>query len=290
MIVITVKNLIKHFGKVKAVDGISFNVDEGEVFGYLGPNGAGKTTTISCMMGFLNLTGGEISIMGKDVIKESTSLKHDIGYLSSDVHLYQDLTGNDHFRLIEAIRGKSPILKQLIRDLSYNPKVKVKNLSTGNKQKLGVIMCFMHQPKLLILDEPTRGLDPLLQNKVYEYILNFKKDGTTIFMSSHNLGEVEKLCDHLAIIRTGKLVALETLSTLKEKRIHMVRAYFKDTPHIKDIQMSGVEDFEKLPGNGISFKVKGDITPVIQKISKFNLYDLEITHASLEALFMEFYK
>jgi len=287
--VIEIKNFIKHFGNVKAVDDITLSVNEGEIFGYLGPNGAGKTTTILCMMGFLNPTAGSISVLGKDATRERTALKNEIGYLSSDVHLYNDLTGQDHFNLIESVRGKSLILDQLINDFSYDPKIKVKNLSTGNKQKLGVLMCFMNQPKILILDEPTKGLDPILQNKVYEYLLNFKKNGTTIFMSSHNLDEVEKLCDHVGIIRTGKLVAVETIRTLKEKRIHVVRVNFNEHPNIDIFKTLDIEDLVELANNEISFKVKGDITPIIREISKYGLQNLEVTYAALEEIFMEYY-
>jgi len=288
--IIKITNLKKYFGKVKAVDDITLNVNEGEIFGYLGPNGAGKTTTISCMMGFLNPTAGKISILGKDSVQDRTVLKNDIGYLSSDIQLYKDLTGWDHLNLIKNIRGESPILTKLIDDLSYDPTIKVKNLSTGNKQKLGIIMCFMNSPKVLILDEPTKGLDPLLQNKIYEYILDFKKNGTTIFMSSHNLSEVEKLCDHVGIIKMGKLVTMETIHSLKEKRILVVKAYFNGHSKIDDIKIPGIERFEKLAGNGISFKIKGEITPIVKEMGKYDLHDLEITHASLEEIFMEYYK
>lgn len=197
MAVIEIKNLKKYFGNIKAIDDISFSVKEGEIFGYLGPNGAGKSTTIFYLMGFIIPTSGSISIFGKDAIKERTILKKDIGYLSSDVHLYKNLTGQDHINLIKSIRGKSLLLKKLVQDFDFNPKLQVHHLSTGTKQKLGIILCLMSQPKLLLLDEPTRGLDPLLQNIVYNYILELKKNGSTIFMSSHNLSEVEKLCDHV---------------------------------------------------------------------------------------------
>lgn len=287
---IEIKHLKKYFGNVKAIDDISFSVEEGEIFGYLGPNGAGKSTTISCLMGFIFPTSGSISIFGKDAIKDRAILKKNIGYLSSDVHLYKDITGQDHLNLIQSIRGKSPFVKRLIQDFDFNPKLQVHHLSTGTKQKLGIIICLMNQPKLLLLDEPTRGLDPLLQNMVYSYILELKKNGATIFMSSHNLSEVEKLCDNVGIIKSGKLQAVETMTTLKEKRIHLIYAYFRRIPKNLNLKIPGVENVEKISGDGISFKLKGDIDPVIKELSKFNLYDLEVTHASLEDVFMEFYK
>jgi ABC-2 type transport system ATP-binding protein len=287
---IEIGNLKKYFGAIKAVDDISLSVNDGEIFGFLGPNGAGKTTTIACMMGFLRPTAGTITINGKDATKERTFLKNEIGFLSSDVHLYKELTGMTHVQLVEGIRGKSELLPKLLYDFSFDLNQKAANLSTGTKQKLGIIMCFMNKPKILLLDEPTRGLDPLLQNKVYEYILDAKKNGTTIFMSSHNLSEVERLCDRVGIIKSGKLVEVETLATLRGKQISVVKAYFKERPSLKAIKIDGIENIQPFGSNGVTFTLKGEIGPVLKFLDGNQLIDLEIAHASLEEIFMEYYK
>ncbi|TSC92557.1 MAG: antibiotic transport system ATP-binding protein, partial [Candidatus Berkelbacteria bacterium Licking1014_85] len=200
MIVIQINNLKKHFGKIKALDGVDFEVNEGEIFGFLGPNGAGKTTTIRCIMDFINPTSGEINIFGRDSHKDSVELKKLIGYLPSENRLYSDWTGYDHVDFIAKLRGKDKIADILIKKLDYDPSRIVKHLSTGNRQKLSFILALINKPKLLILDEPTNGLDPLLQNKIYEILHDLQKEGTTILMSSHNLHEVEEICTRAAII------------------------------------------------------------------------------------------
>jgi ABC-2 type transport system ATP-binding protein len=290
MSAIEIQNLKKYFGNIKAVDDISLSVKEGEVFGYLGPNGAGKSTTIFSMMSFIKPTAGTISMLGKDAFEDRVELKRRIGFLSSDVYLYKNLTGQQHIDLVQAIRGKAPILRKLLKDFEFDPTMKVDHLSTGTKQKLGVIMSFMHKPSLLLLDEPTRGLDPLLQNMVYQYIDEFKKQGITIFMSSHNLSEVEKLCDRVGILKSGKLLAIETMSSLKQKRIHEVKVFFKKVPDESVFEIKGVVDMQKINDHGMSFKVKGDIGPVVKTLCAYDLYDLEVSHASLEDIFLEFYK
>lgn len=217
--VIKIEGLKKYFGKVKAVDGISFDVNKGEIFGFLGPNGAGKTTAIRCMMDFLRPDKGKITILGQDAQKDSTKLKEQIGFLAGEVHLYNNWTGQEHINFIAKIRGSDDFAKELINKLDFDPTKKAKNLSSGNKQKLALILALMHQPQVLILDEPTLGLDPLLQNTIYEILQSQVQKGTTIFMSSHNLREVERICDRVCIVRQGKVAAIESISNLKDLEI-----------------------------------------------------------------------
>lgn len=286
---IEIKNLKKYFGKKKAVDNIDLEINEGEIFGFLGPNGAGKTTTIRCMMDFLKPTDGSISILGLDSQKDSVNLKNKIGYLTSDIRLYDNWSGKDHLDFIQKFRGKSKILPSLIKRFDYNPKVKVKQLSTGNKQKLGLIMALMNEPKILILDEPTRGLDPILQNSFYETLLEFKEKGATVFFSSHNLSEVDKVCQKVAIIKSGKIVANESIESLKQKSIHMVYAYFNQEFKKSDFNFDGVEVVEKLK-DGLVLKVKGNLDNLVKKLAHYKLKDLEISHANLEDIFLNYYK
>ena len=288
MNVIEVRKLKKNFGKTKAVDGISFAVKKGEIFGFLGPNGAGKTTTIRCLMDFLRPSRGSISIMGKDSQTDSVFLKSKIGYLPGIVKLYDKWTGWEHIRLFEKIRGKSKIVSELLKKFELDPKPRFKHLSSGNKQKLGLVLALMNEPEILILDEPTISLDPVLQNLVLETLLDFKKRGHTVFMSSHNLPEVERVADRVGIIKKGKMVTVEKVENITKKRIHIVLAYFKNHFNKADFKGEGIEIVKELK-NGLELRVKGSLDPVIAKLAKNKVTDLEITHATLEDVFLEYY-
>ena len=286
---ISVQNLKKHFGLVRAVDDISFEIQKGEIFGFLGPNGAGKTTTIRCMMDFIRPDSGKIFMLGLNSFEHSVELKKKIGFLSADPGLYTYWRGIDHIKFVEKIRGKSQIVEELIQKLDFDPKMKVKNLSTGNKQKLALILALMNKPEILILDEPTAGLDPILQNEIYKILEQFEKDGCTIFMSSHNLAEVEKICHRVGIIKAGKLVAVENISSLQHKRMHYVSVQF-DKPISADVfKMKDVKIISKA-NNHLIFNVKGDVRPILTKILTFDIADIEISHATLEEIFLEFYE
>jgi len=284
------KNLKRHFGKVKAVDGVSLEVDKGEIFGFLGPNGAGKTTTIRAMMDFIRPTSGSISILGMDSAKDTVELKSKIGYLAPEPRLYDNLTGREHFQLIEKMRGMGERKDELISKLGAEPNIKVKILSTGNKQKISLVIALMHNPDIVILDEPTSGLDPLLQNAIYEILLDMGKEGKTVFMSSHNLAEVEKICGRAAIIRSGKLVAVENIKKLNDKRLYKVWASYKNKNDLNDLKkMKGIEVETEL-GNDIYLNVSGKIDPVVKYFAKKDIDDIRIEHAGLEETFLNFYK
>lgn len=288
MTLIEVKDIKKYFGKTHALDGVTFDVQEGEIFGFLGPNGAGKTTTIRCLMDFLRPTSGTISIFSYNANRQSKNLKNYIGYLSGDVRLYENWTGKDHILFLEKLRGKNSIAYDLSQKLNLDINIKFRQLSSGNKQKLGLILALMFEPKLIIMDEPTVGLDPLLQNLIYEILLDFQKRGSTIFMSSHNLAEVDKLCHRVGIIKDGKLVAIEGIQALKEKRMHIVKIYFNGPFNRQDFILENVEVQNEFPDN-LVLGVKGGINPLMQKLSKYNLRELEISHATLEDIFLEYY-
>src|SRR3972149_7495448 len=286
---IEVSNLKKHFGKTKAVDGISFEVEKGEIFVFLGPNGAGKTTTIRCLMNFIKPTSGEIKILSQDAQKQSVKIMDKVGYLPGNVQLYDGWTGQEHIDFVESIRGKSQNVRELCKKLDFNPKLKFKHLSTGNKQKLGLILALMSNPQILIMDEPTVGLDPLLQNTIYEILEDLEKSGTTIFMSSHNLAEVERLCRRVGIIKAGKLIALEDIEKLNAKKTHIITVIFENTFNKNDFISKEVAIERVLP-DGLVLNSKGDINIVLQKLAKNQIKDLEITHATLEEVFLEFYR
>ncbi|MFA6271531.1 MAG: ABC transporter ATP-binding protein [Patescibacteria group bacterium] len=289
MNVIEVNQLSKYFGKNKAVDNISFSVEKGEIFGFLGPNGAGKTTTIRCMMDFIRPTSGNINILGLNAQKDSVKLKKKIGYLSGNLRLYDKWTGQDHIDFVSKLNGGMDIAKEISGKFNFDPTQKVKALSSGNKQKLGIIMAFMTKPELLIMDEPTNALDPLLQNTMYDLIDELTKNGTTIFMSSHNLSEVDRICHKVGIIKHGKMVATESIRNLKDKRLYNVTAYFTDDFEINKFELKGVSIKKKIAG-GLILGVRGDLNALVRELSQYNLKDLHIEHASLEEIFIEFYK
>jgi len=287
--VIVIKDLKKYFGKLHAVDGINLEVQKGEVLGFLGPNGAGKSTTIRCLMGFNKPTDGSITVFGHDMKDDSVAAKQQIGYLPGNVKLYDNWTGWDHIRFFEGVRGKSKNINDLIERFDFNPSAKFRHLSSGNKQKLGLILALMHEPKLLVMDEPTVGLDPLLQFEIYKVLLEMRDKGTTIFISSHNLPEVERLCDRVAIIKEGKLVAVEGIKALGEKKLHKIEIHFGDKFNSSEFKIAGVEKVEEV-SDGLLITIGGDLNPVLHIISKHKIIDLEINHASLEDVFMKFYE
>lgn len=288
MLSLKVKNLKKNFGSVKAVDGISFEVQKGEIFGFLGPNGAGKTTTIRCLMDFIRPSSGEVEILGKDAQQDSVYLKSKIGYLSDSARFYDHWTAGQHLAFQQSLRGKSKILDELLKRFGLNRKLRFSGLSSGNKRKLSIILALMNEPEVLILDEPTSSLDPLLQNSLHSYLEEFAKKGGTVFMSSHNLSEVEKICDRVGIIKDGKMVAVERISDMKLMKIYDVSFHAEgvDEKQFEDKNTQIVSHIDGL----VTLKVKGDINPIVEKLAKIKVKDLEIMHVSLEDIFMEFYQ
>lgn len=287
--IIEIKNLHKHFGKLHAVDGISFDVKKGEIFGFLGPNGAGKSTTIRCMMAFIKPNSGGISILGHDMLDDSTEAKKQIGYLPGNVKLYDNWTGWEHIKFFESVRKAPGNAESLIKRLDFDPNRKFKHLSSGNKQKLGLILALMHEPKLIVMDEPTVGLDPLLQNEIYNILLEMRSKGSTVFISSHNLPEVERLCDRAAIIKNGKLVAIENIKDLSNKKIHKIDVKFADKYSVGEFKAMGASNISET-SDGLSISVGGDINLALKMIMRHKVLDIDISHGSLEDIFMKFYE
>lgn len=286
---IHVANLVKTYGKTEAVKDISFSVAEGEIFGYLGENGAGKTTTISCMMDFLRPTSGSISLLNKDAQKQAVELKNDIGYMSDTLSLHDKWTGKEHIQFSRRLNGKINISDTLLERLNLDPNIPTKNLSSGNRQKLGIILAFMHQPKLLILDEPSSALDPLMQSVLYELIRESAAHGSTVFMSSHNLAEIEKVCGRVGILRHGQLAAIESIDALKQKRVHVISVSFVDSIAAGEFNLPGLEITEQRP-DGLTLRVRGALQPILSLLAQKKIRNLEVGRASLEAIFMEYYR
>lgn len=284
---ISIKNVSKSFGSKRALNKVSLDVEKGQIFGFLGPNGAGKTTIIRCLMDYYGVSSGSITILGHDAHQESALLKKSIGYLSSDMQLYSNWTGQTHIDFMSSIKGRGRA-DELVKLFHLDLGVKVQNLSSGNKQKLAIILAFLGNPDLLIMDEPTRGLDPLLQNQLYDLLHDYAKSGGTVFLSSHNLAEVQHLCDGVAVIKDGRVVAAEAMKDILQNRIHNLQAVAtKDFIHT-DFALKGVEIVGGT-GKSISLTVRGSIAPVVAKLAHYTVTDLEVTHSSLEDVFMEYY-
>jgi ABC-2 type transport system ATP-binding protein len=289
--VIEISKLSKYFGSLKAVDDISFTVDKGEILGFIGPNGAGKTTTINCILGLLKQTSGEILIDGLDAWDNSEEIKNILGYIPTDPYFYPNWKGIDYFKYIEGIKGKSKILNDLVKDFEFNSKIVIKNLSTGNRQKLSIIIALMNSPKILVMDEPTRGLDPLLQNMFYKYINKLRDSGTTVFMSSHNLSEVETVCSKVAIIKAGKLVEVGSVKSLQNVKAHLVKLTLKDPRQFSREKTSKLGGkIVSINGNVYEIKILGDLNPFLKELSNLQVTDITIGNSSLEELFLEYYK
>lgn len=219
MEIIQVENLTRDYGKGKGIFNLSFEVKKGEVFGFLGPNGSGKTTTIRHLMGFIQAKSGHCTIDGRDCWKEAVLIQSKLGYIPGEISFFDEMTGLELLNFFMQYRGlkDSSRMQELLAYLELDPKVKIKKMSKGMKQKVGIVLAFMHDPDILILDEPTSGLDPLMQNRFIELILKEKQQGKTILLSSHMFEEVEKTCDRVGIIRAGKLVEIDSVDALRAK-------------------------------------------------------------------------
>ncbi|HSX02334.1 MAG TPA: ABC transporter ATP-binding protein [Candidatus Saccharimonadia bacterium] len=286
---VVIKDVTKRFGLKRALQGINLTVPAGSIYGFLGPNGAGKTTTIRCLMDFIRPSSGTIEVFGRDSRLESAAIKRQVGFLSADSQLYLHWSAAQHIGFYRQARGAAPDAQKLLHQLELPANVPVKNLSSGNRQKLGFVLALMHRPQLLVLDEPTRALDPLLQEEIYELLRRFRAGGGTVFFSSHNLAEVEKLCDEVGIIRQGKMVASESMQAIRDLKVHMVRAVFAKPVATKELVGAGVQIISS-QGNTVIAKVHGDLTAFMAKVSRHDLSDLEVSRPSLEEVFMEFYR
>ena len=281
------RSAVKRFGEKRALDGISLDVEGGSIFGFLGPNGAGKTTMIRSMMDYIRLDEGSISLLGADAQADSADLKNKIGYLSSDIQLHKNWTAHDHIAFLGSIKGVGKSLA-LCQDFGLDIHVPVGKLSSGNKQKLAIALAFLGDPNLVIMDEPTRGLDPLMQNQLYDLLKSFASSGGTIFFSSHNLSEVQLLCDNVAVIRNGRVVISESMDEVLKLNVHYIQATATKPIKASDFKKLDIE-IVKTAGNAIELKSKGDLNGVLHALAAYSLRDLEVRHATLEEVFMEYY-
>ena len=289
--IISVNQLTKYYGRTPGIQNISFTVKQGEIFGFLGPNGAGKTTTIRLLLDLLRPSSGEIKIFGNDICSHSLEIRKRCGYLPGNFFAYSHMTGADFLRFVASMRKAELKMQQRLIDrfeLSQNTlSLKIKHLSHGMLQKLGIIQAFFHQPELLILDEPTIGLDPLMQEEFYRLLRKVQNEGKTIFFSSHNLPEVEKVCHRIAIIRKGELVALETLDGLKKKKLK--RLQFTLSRPEPDLNLPGAHLVNQ-KGLSYEYLVEGDLQILLQRLATLPMEDLTFPEPDLEEVFMAYYR
>jgi len=289
--VIRCEGLTKYYGKSRGVENLSFEVRPGQIYGFLGPNGAGKTTTIRCLLSMLRPTAGKAFLFDQEVGVDGRDLRKRIGYVAGDVALFEKQSGQWIIDYVSGLRGRSgPSTKELCERLQFDPKRKVKELSKGNKQKLALILALMHDPELMILDEPTSGLDPLNQQVVFDIIEERTAAGATLFLSSHILSEVERVCERVAIIRAGTVVAEESVHSLLAKALRTAEVTYADAvtdDMLRDIP--GTASVERMGENGIVATITADIDGALRALMRKPIRDIQIEHASLEEIFLEYY-
>jgi ABC-2 type transport system ATP-binding protein len=292
--IIQTNHLIKSYGRSRGIIEVTFDTQEGEVFGFLGPNGAGKTTTMRVLMGLLRASSGSATIGGLDCWKESTEVKKLVGYLPGEFTFDPGLRGAQIIEYLVHLRSgvDQAYVRSLVERLGFDPSKHFREYSHGNKQKLGLVQAFMHKPRLLILDEPTSGLDPLNQQEFYKMVAEVRAGGRTVFLSSHILPEVEHTCDRVAIIREGRLVKIDYVSSLKDI-------------HQRDVEISfagpaSVDWFKHVAGvvsvaqgadeRTLQLSVQGDLTEIIQIANQHSATNIDTHEPSLEEVFLRFYE
>lgn len=290
MNVIEVNRLTKYYGKARGIDDVSFQVGEGEIFGFIGPNGAGKSTTIRLLLSLIYPTSGSATIFSKDCIRYGPEIRRDIGYLPSEVFYY------DRMRVLDLLKYSASFfpgdhtkrMHELAELMELELNRKIEDLSYGNRKKVGIVQGLLHQPKLLFLDEPTAGLDPLMQRKFFQLVREENARGVTVFFSSHILGEVQRMCNRVAIIKEGKIIEIEDIRTLQRnnyKKVHVAA----DNLAEGCFDLPGVSNLEHHNGT-VRFFYKGDINAIVHKIGELKVSNVTIEEPTLEEIFMHYYE
>ena len=288
--VIEIRQLTKDYGNNRGIFDVSLSVKKGEVFGFLGPNGAGKSTTIRHLMGFIQADQGSCQINGLDCLRDHARIQQALGYLPGEIAFMDDMTGLEFIKFMAKMKGMTDLTRayELIERFEFNPEGKIKKMSKGMKQKIGIICAFMHDPELLILDEPSSGLDPLMQNRFIELVLEEKQRGKTIFMSSHIFEEIERTCDRTAMIKDGRLISIEELQTLKASKHKTYQITFATQELVEQFMDEGFE-CKQVESNVIKVVPRNNLNYLLATLSRYDIIDLDITKPTLEELFLHFY-
>ncbi|MBO0476488.1 ABC transporter ATP-binding protein [Vagococcus sp. DIV0080] len=288
--IIEMNQLTKTYKGVNAVEKVSLNIEEGEIFGFIGPNGAGKSTTIKMLLNFIFPTSGSASIFGLDCVTDSLAIKKEVGYVSSDVRYYQDMTSRDIFKYtadFHGIRNKEQVIDEYVSYFEIDPDKKIAKLSLGNKKKVAIVSALLQNPKLLILDEPTNGLDPMIQHRLFEVLEAKRKEGMTIFLSSHDLHEIQAHCDRAAFIKNGQIISVESLQKGQdlEKKV-MIKASNLNKEQLVALGGSNIQQID----NQWSFIFQGDMNQLMSQLTQLEIQDLVIQPLDLEDKFLSMYE
>lgn len=289
MSIIEMKELTKNYGRARGIIDVNLNVEQGEIFGFIGPNGAGKSTTIRTLLGLIYPSNGCATIYGKNCI-EYPEVRKDVGYLPSEVFYYEKMRVIDLLKYSASFYKKdcTKRIHELAEIMNLDLKRKIDDLSFGNKKKVGIVQGLLHEPKLIILDEPTSGLDPLMQQRFFELIGEENKKGATVFLSSHILGEVQKMCSRVAFIKDGKIIKLEKMSSLHENNYKRISIEAKSAISKEAFNISGVSDLE-VKNNIAHLIFKGNINAIIKIITEIELRNISIVEPDLEEIFLHYY-
>lgn len=289
-----IKGLSKRYGKAEtlALDSLSLEVKPGEVYGFLGPNGSGKSTTIRTLMNFIQPTSGSATILGYDIVRQSHEIKKHIGYLSGDFAVYKKMTGEQYLAYMSELQeNKNDKLQaELTKRLKAELDKPLGSLSRGNRQKVGLIQALMHNPKVLILDEPSSGLDPLMQEEFYEIIIETKNRGTVVFVSSHILSEVQKMCDRVGIIREGKLIVERNIAEMALEATQTFDITFADKVPLAEMKKINGLKVVSSDKNQITVHIHGKLAPIFSLLSKSDVTKIDTRQLDLEEVFLRFYQ
>lgn len=288
--IINVKNLTKYYGRNLGIKDVGFGIQKGSIFGFIGPNGAGKSTTIRIMLGFIKPTSGEVTIFGKDCFRHGKQIRSRIGYIPAEVNYYNDMKVEGLLKYSAAFydginKGR---VDRLCDIFEIERKKRIDALSTGNKKKIAIVQALMHEPELLIMDEPTGGLDPLMQNNFYKVLEEEKAKGTTIFFSSHVLSEVQRICEKVAIIKQGCILKIEDVKTLARNKYTKFRITFKDDGTARNFRIEGATDL-KISGNSVEAIFSGKINHILKDIAEHEIETISIQEPTLEEVFINYY-
>ena len=287
--ILEIKHLKKYYGDIKGVEDVSLRLNEGDIYGFIGPNGAGKSTTIRTVIGLINKTSGNIYINGKELDRDDLETKKIIGYLPSEINLYDDMTVKELFDYHESYYNfdTSKRRKELVKLLKIDENKNVEDLSLGNLKKVGIVLALLHQPKILILDEPTSGLDPIMQSVFHNILIDEKKKGTTILYSSHVLSEVSSVCDKIGFIKEGKIIKEDSIENIRKNNYTYLTISSKNIDKIKkDLKLEIKEE----NNNEVKFINNIESNDLIKKLAKYDIDKLLIETISLEDLFENYYK
>ncbi|MFZ0546074.1 MAG: ABC transporter ATP-binding protein [Candidatus Promineifilaceae bacterium] len=289
--VIETQDLTVYYGKHRGIEDVNLSVEKGEVFGFLGPNGAGKTTTQRVLLDVIRPTSGRATIFGLDCREKGVEIRQRVGYLPGELALYTNMKADKFFEMYEYLRpdgGTKGYWRELSQKLNLDTDRKIREFSRGNKQKVGIVAAFMSRPNLLILDEPTGGLDPLVQQTVLEMVEEAKADGRTIFFSSHILSEVQTVCDRVGIIRDGRLIETQRVEELITRRIKRMTLIFPKLPPADAFNLEGVTEVER-SDQKLTLEVKENLPQVLTTAAQYEVEDIETHSISLEEIFLAYY-